>query len=316
MAKRPSSEDRRTGSSQGARRSRTRARREARLVQERNRRRLTLAVGLAVAAAVAFLLIFLITRPQEAPLPEGLFERYAGIPQTFDADGFPMLGDPDAPVRVVQYSSFSCPSCLTWHDDNFDEIVDRIQAGAINFTYIPLQTGPIPNAEGAAKVALCAGEQGLFYEMHDALFAWQGTYGNRAFTQQRLSSGIENFNLNENAFSRCRDGSAVSAGLETAEAIATDRGINSTPSFSVQGNVLASNDDLFEVIDQTLTNYIDTTGIEPVPLDMRSQDQMEVTTEPEPIGDIETTDEAEVTDTVETTPEVSEAAEATEATTP
>ena len=308
MAKRPSSEDRRTESTQAARRSRTRARREARLVEQRNRRRLTLAVGLAVTAAVAFLLIFLITRPQEAPLPENIFERYAGIPQSFDTDGFPLLGDPDAPVRVVEYSSFSCPSCLTWHEDNFDEILEQVKAGAINFTYIPLQTGPVPNAEGAAKVALCAGEQGLFFEMHDALFAWQGAYGNRAFTQQRLSSGIENFNLNESAFSRCRDSSAVSAQLETAEALATDRGIGSTPSFSVQGNVLTSDEDLFEVIDQTLANYIETTGSEPVPLDLRSEDEPEVTAEA--TAEVETTMEAEVT------PEVTEAAEATEATTP
>jgi protein-disulfide isomerase len=219
-----------------------------------------------------------------------------------------LLGDPDAPVRVVEYSSFSCPSCLTWHEDNFDEILEQVKAGAINFTYIPLQTGPVPNAEGAAKVALCAGEQGLFFEMHDALFAWQGAYGNRAFTQQRLSSGIENFNLNESAFSRCRDSSAVSAQLETAEALATDRGIGSTPSFSVQGNVLTSDEDLFEVIDQTLANYIETTGSEPVPLDLRSEDELEVTAEA--TAEVETTMEAEVT------PEVTEAAEATEATTP
>jgi protein-disulfide isomerase len=310
MAKR--SQERRTGGSQSTSRSRTRARRDARLAEERNRRRFMMVAGIVVAVAVAFLIIFLVTRPQEAPLPEGLFERYAGIPQTFDTDGFPMLGDPDAPVRVIEYSSFSCPSCLTWHEDHSAEVIEHIRAGEISFTYVPLQTGSIPNAEGAAKVALCAGQQGLFFEMHDALFAWQSAYGNRAFTQQRLSSGIENFDLNANAYSNCRGGSAVSAQLETAEAIATDRGVNSTPSFSVQGNLLSNDDDLFDVIAQTLQNYIATTGIEPVPLDL--QNEAEATSEAEATAEVEIT--AEVTETEEVTPEVTESVETTETPTP
>jgi protein-disulfide isomerase len=287
--------------------SRTKARREARESERRRRRNITYVLGFIALGVVIAAVAFLITRPQDAPIPDGTFDRYEGIPQSVDENGFPTLGDPDALVRVIEYSSFSCPACRSWHEDNFDRMIEQIRAGVVHLTFIPLQAGGVPNPAGAARVALCAGEQGLFFEMHDALFDWQGRYGNRAFTQQRLDTGVENFNLNRDQFNQCRGSSVTGDILDAAEAISSSRGATSTPSFSVQGT-LVSQGALFDTIETTLQNVIATTGRQPIPLSERSGTgtEVEVTPEPTEVAEPEITEEPTSEVELETTPEATE----------
>jgi protein-disulfide isomerase len=82
------------------------------------------------------------------------------------------LGAEHAPVTVVEYGDFECPSCKTAAPavkmllGNFTERVRVI------YRHFPLEQ-PHPHALGAAEAAECAGAQGKFWEMHDVLFANQ-----------------------------------------------------------------------------------------------------------------------------------------------
>jgi protein-disulfide isomerase len=78
-------------------------------------------------------------------------------------------GAEHAPVTVVEYGDFECPSCKSAAPavkmllGNFAEQVCFI------FRHFPLEQ-PHPHALGAAEAAECAGAQGKFWEMHDLLF--------------------------------------------------------------------------------------------------------------------------------------------------
>jgi protein-disulfide isomerase len=82
------------------------------------------------------------------------------------------LGPDRAPVVVVEYGDFECPSCKNAATavkmllGNFPEEVRFI------FRHFPLEL-PHPHALAAAEAAECAGEQGKFWQMHDLLFANQ-----------------------------------------------------------------------------------------------------------------------------------------------
>jgi len=78
-----------------------------------------------------------------------------------------------------------------------------VREGVIAFEYIPLTTGSIPNAVGASKAALCAGEQGAFFEYHDALFDWHSRYGMAWWLSTTLDSAC-----------RVIEGTARSMGVE------------------------------------------------------------------------------------------------------
>ena len=134
-------------------------------------------------------------------------------------------------MTVEEYASFACPGCEAFHSASLDAILDRVRIGQILFTYIPLQTGSIPNAAGAARTALCAGQQGMFWEMHDVLFDWHTRYVNTAFSQNRLLAGVEALGLDSNALTTCFNSTAISNTLTAAQ----NEGVASTPTIHVNG---------------------------------------------------------------------------------
>ena len=79
----------------------------------------------------------------------------------------PALGRPDAPVTVVSFSDYQCPFCRRFLDTLVElhtAFPDTVQ---VVYRHYPLHEG----AGALAEAALCAGDQGRFWEYHLALFA-------------------------------------------------------------------------------------------------------------------------------------------------
>ncbi len=303
-AEKPTSE---AGSSQAAR---TRSRRHEREIKRRQQRFIAIAIGVAVVVVIFVAVLILRNLPAEAPIPPDTLDRYDGLPRTVSDRGFPVLGNPNAPVRVEEFSSFSCPACADFHEDIMDDIVERVEAGIISYTFVPLiNIGSVPNSEGATQAALCAGEQGLFFEYGDTLFSWQGQFGNRAFTQQRLNTGVDNFGLNTGRYSDCTGSSRIGDVISAAAADARERGVNSTPTTFVNGievQPASSVEALLAAIDTAL----EASGLEPVPLQPAPADEPDTEVTPE----VEASPDAEETPAVEAEPESAEDSETQEGT--
>jgi len=170
----------------------------------------------------------------DAPIPMDLEARYTGIEQGYTDDGFPRLGSPDAPVVVEEFSSFACPHCRDFHDEQFADLMDEIANGQVQFVYIPIaHIGP--GAETAAKAALCAGKQDRFWEMHDVLFHWQKKFLISPFSERRINKGAALMGLDAASFERCLDGAEVDAVIEQARSEFERRDLTGTPSIYVNG---------------------------------------------------------------------------------
>ena len=225
--------------------SRTKERRKAREQQRRRNQQMGILAVVVVIAVLAVILVITANQPVSAPTPENVSAQYEGIERSFSEEGFPRLGDPLAPVKVVEYSSFDCPHCLDFHESTFSGLLDRVKAGDILFTYVPLYgTGGVANGEFAARAALCAGAQGKFWEMHDTLFGWQAQFGNNAFVSNRLTSGAANLGLDTSAFGQCLNSQKVTDTLNAAQQSAVSRGSDytGTPSVFVNGAVVSTPD--------------------------------------------------------------------------
>ena len=216
------------------RQSRTREARQRRQKQRRQSQRLYVLIGIVMVALVAIAVVIVSNQPVEAHIPDDLSARYEDIERSFSPVGYPRLGVNDAPVSVEEYASFACPGCESLHKDSFDALLERVRDGQIRFTYVPLNTGSVPNAEGASRAALCAGLQGKFWEMHDVLFDWQTRYGNTAFSQNRLLAGVEGLGLSSSGFTNCFNSAAISSTL----AAAVNEDVTSTPTIRVNGVTL------------------------------------------------------------------------------
>lgn len=151
-----------------------------------------------------------------APFDEDKLGRYDGLPQSLSPEGFYRLGNPDAPVRIVEISSFDCPHCRTFHAQALPMLLERVAAGEVLFTYLPIfGTGGIPNGETATRAALCAGEQGKFWEYHDGIFQWQD-FGGFAFVYERLEEGALALGLDKVQWQDCLDAARTTQTIKNA----------------------------------------------------------------------------------------------------
>ena len=236
-------------------RARTLERRKEREQQKKRQRQIILLVGAVVVAVVAFAIVLLINQPAEAPIPAEAVSRYEGIPQSKTEEGFPTLGNEAAPVKVTEYSSFDCPHCAEFHEGTWPALLERIRNNEVQFTYVPYWgTGGIANGLGAAQSAICAGEQGMFWPFHDALFDWQTKYANTAFSQNRFVGGVANLGLDKGQWDSCIASGLPGKVTDAAKNAFTLQGVTGTPALFVNGAIVpeASGGALNQAIDAAL----------------------------------------------------------------
>ena len=93
-----------------------------------------------------------------------------------DVTGAAIEGSPSAKVIIAEYSDFQCPFCKQWTDSSLrqlrTELGDDVALAFLHFPIVQIH----PNAGNAALVAICAGKQGKFWEMHDLLFSRQSEW--------------------------------------------------------------------------------------------------------------------------------------------
>jgi len=178
--------------------------------------------------------LYFLFRPLNGPVPEGAKTRYVNLPQGTTDQGFPRLGNVDAPILVEEFSSFACPHCQSFHEDHFPTLLDQIAAGQVQYVYIPISTIGSGSKE-AAEASLCAAEQGQFWEMHDTLFYWMDKYSFSTFADRRIRSGAENLDLNLDQFEICQNEHHVSAVLDEAMSEFRRRDLSGTPTLFING---------------------------------------------------------------------------------
>lgn len=144
----------------------------------------------------------------------------------------PKLGSSQK-VVLVEFSDFQCPFCARVNQD-INQFVER-HSSEITFVYkhFPL-TQIHSEALAAAKAAWAAGQQGKFWEYHDALFEQQKNLG-----EELYSSLAEQLGLNVAKFNRDRTGSAANAAIQRDVALAQKLEIQGTPFFIMNEKILS-----------------------------------------------------------------------------
>jgi protein-disulfide isomerase len=162
-------------------------------------------------------------------------------------DGDHVKGDPDAPVKIFEFSDFECPFCARFYTQTYGQIdSEYIENGdvAIIFKHFPLSIHA--NAQKAAEAAECAGDQGKFWEMHDMLFE-SGTTGGVA-TYKGYAADL---GLNTGDFDECLDTGQFADKVKADFTQGTGVGIRGTPGFIINGKPV-SGAQPFEVFQQAI----------------------------------------------------------------
>jgi protein-disulfide isomerase len=143
-------------------------------------------------------------------------------------------GNADAPVTIVEFSDFECPFCERFYSSTLKQIDDTyIKTGKVKLVYRDFPLGFHANAQKAAEAAECAGEQGKFWEMHDALFDNGVAGGVASFKRFATDLGLDT-----GKFDVCLDTGAMTAEVKKDMADGQRAGVTGTPAFFINGQLV------------------------------------------------------------------------------
>ena len=148
------------------------------------------------------------------------------------------VGDPNAPVKVVEFSNFGCSHCRTFALEKEEQFVkDYVETGKVYFTYSVFQFTEDLTLN-ASEAAYCAGEQNRFLEMQKILFE-NATYPG-AFADSSIASYAEQIGLDMTKFNQCLESDAQLEAIRSDTQTAKDLGVTGTPMFDVNGTIVYS----------------------------------------------------------------------------
>ena len=147
-------------------------------------------------------------------------------------DDDPSIGPANAPVTLIEFSDYQCPYCQRWYQEVYEQLM-ATYPGKIHFVYRDLPLPIHPEAEPAAEAANCAGELIDYWKFHDALFSGQYGLGRSAYEHYAADMGLD-----VKAFTACLDSHRYQNEIQADASDAGRVGINSTPSFVINGRVL------------------------------------------------------------------------------
>ena len=151
-------------------------------------------------------------------------------------DGTPFIGSLDAPIVFAEFSDFSCPHCATFEPEIHQLIETYVRTGQLRLEFRPLTFVARDYSQMAARDALCAAQQGAFWEFHTTLFAIQHTQGAQDLTEPTMLEIAKNLGLVGSAFQDCLNSERPDLTLQVATQLQTEMGINATPTLIYRGN--------------------------------------------------------------------------------
>ena len=210
--------------------------RKQRLARKRRGRIFTVVVVAGVILLVGGLLV-LASQTSASPTAEptaGGANLAPPPPHSHPDENLNAIGDPNAPVTIIEYSDFQCPFCGRFARETEPLIIQHyVETGKVRLVYRTFGDWIGPESLRAAEAAYCAGDQGKFWEFHDVLFYNQHGENQGAFSRERIDSMAKMLGLDMDAFDQCLDShkyrQQAMQDLKDGQAA----GVKGTPSFLV-----------------------------------------------------------------------------------
>ena len=168
----------------------------------------------------------------------------------------PVRGNPKAPVTVVEFSDFQCPYCARARPTV--NRVRQVYGDEVRFVFRHFPLGFHAQAPKAGEAAVCAGDQGRFWEMHDLLFSEPGKLGIAELKEHAAALGLDT-----SAFDQCLDSGRHAALVESDTAAGARFGVSGTPAFFINGRPLIGAQP-FEAFSRVIDDELERLGRGPV----------------------------------------------------
>lgn len=155
------------------------------------------------------------------------------------ADDDPVLGNPDAPVTMVEFADFQCPFCGKFQKTVMPQIIEKyVRTGKVKFVYRDFAfLGK--ESEIAALGAECAKDQDKFWDFHDYLYAHQDGENEGGFAKEKVRGFAKVLGLDMAKFNACFDSGKYAEEISKDTADGRKYGVNGTPATFIDGRMIS-----------------------------------------------------------------------------
>ena len=225
----------------------------------------SLAIGAIISGICIAVIIFgaenIPNEPQQL-IETQLVEEQVKQPQitieTFFANASPILGNPNAPITLLEFGDYQCHFCNVYFQDTEHKIIENfVNTGKVKIVFKDF-TIIGPDSVSASHFAHCAGEQEKFWEYHNILFNnWAGENNGWASNNNLLQFANE-IGLDMNELKKCNNENRYKSLIESSNSDARSLGLTGTPAFFIitdsgaQKIHGAQSYDVFEKVFETL----------------------------------------------------------------
>lgn len=155
------------------------------------------------------------------------------IDAEISTEGWPSMGDPGAPVTMVEYSDFACSFCGRFFSETMGQIKEEyIDTGKVRFVY---KDFAVIGGDRAAEAAHCAHEQDAFWEYHDLLFERQAHDRNLWSSSDTHREYARQLGLDQDALVSCFEERKYQSKVAESIQEAQSNGGRGTPYFIING---------------------------------------------------------------------------------
>ncbi len=152
------------------------------------------------------------------------------------AMGSPILGDPFAPITIVEFGDYQCHQCYNWFHNTKPAITENyIDTGKANLVFVDMAFLGRDSPK-AAQASYCAEDQGMYWEYHDMLYNLQEDKIDGGWANiERLKAFAFSLGLDMGLFESCLDSEKYSKRVQYNTQQARDHGVRGTPGFFIVG---------------------------------------------------------------------------------
>jgi protein-disulfide isomerase len=150
--------------------------------------------------------------------------------------GSPILGDPDAPITIVEFGDFQCHACYNWFHTHKPKIYENyIATGKANLVFVDLAfLGR--DSPTAAQASYCAEDQGKYWDFHNLLYnSQQSKIDNGWANSESLKNFAFNLSLDMDLFESCLDSGKYTKRVQYNVSEAKKHNAKATPTFIIVG---------------------------------------------------------------------------------
>jgi protein-disulfide isomerase len=163
------------------------------------------------------------------------------------------LGSADAPVTIIEYASMTCPHCAHFYETTYPELKSKyIDTGKVRFIFREFPLDQL--AAAGSMLARCAGKE-KYFPLIETLFAQQKDWVVQKPLEPLLAIAKQ-AGFTQQSFEECLANQQILTGIEESRTRASTKfGVNSTPTFFINGKIIRGGLSA-EELDKQLAPYL------------------------------------------------------------